>query len=143
LESWKATNTLFSIPELKATVMRFTDESWKLYTPFKVQLYKNGVLKDEQVVNTLGGTETITLTADSPEETVKIQNFGKIGTGLQEPEWDLLIFDEAHIFKVEGNIINEIQYDKDPYSYSNYWFGGWRTLLCSRNLWRRPRDAMA
>jgi len=114
-----------SIPELKVTVMQFTDESWKLYTPFKVQLYKNGVLKDEQVVNTLGGTETITLTGDSPEEIVKIQNLGKLGTGLGEPAFgDLIIFDEAHIFKVEGNIINEIQYDKDPYSFSNYWFGG-------------------
>jgi len=115
----------YSIPELKAAVMQFTDESWKLYTPFKIQLYKNGVLKDEQVVNTLGGTETITLTADSPEETVKVQNLGKLGTGLGEPVFgDLIIFDEAHIFKVEGNIINEIQYDKDPYSFSNYWFGG-------------------
>jgi len=106
-------------------VMQFTDESWKLYTPFKIQLYKNGVLKDEQVVNTLGGTETITLTADSPEETVKVQNLGKLGTGLGEPAFgDLIILDEAHIFKIEGNIINEIQYDKDPYSFSNYWFGG-------------------
>jgi len=114
-----------AIPELKATVMQFMDESWKLYTPFKVQLYKNGILKDEQVVNTLGGTETITLTADSPEETIKIQNLGKLGTGLGEPAFgDLIIFDEAHIFKIEGNIINEIQYDMDPYSYSNYWFGG-------------------
>ena len=115
----------YAIPGLNVTVMQFTDESWKLYTPFKIQLYKNGVLKDEQVVNTLGGTETITLTADSPEETVKVQNLGKLGTGLGEPAFgDLIIFDEAHIFKIEGNIINEIQYDKDPYSFSNYWFGG-------------------
>ena len=114
-----------AIPELKATVRQFTDESWKLHSPFKVQLYKNGVLKDEKVVDTLGGAETIILTADSPEETVKIQNLGKLGTGLGEPEFgDLIMFDYAHIFKIEGNIINEIQYDMDPYSYSNYWFGG-------------------
>jgi hypothetical protein len=114
-----------AIPELKATVMQFTDESWKLYTPFKVQLYKNGVLKDEKVINTLGGTETIILTEDSPEETVKVQNLGKLGTGLGEPAFgNIIMFDPAHIFKVEGNIINEIKYDMDDYSYSNYWFGG-------------------
>jgi len=114
-----------SIDELKVTVLQFTEESWKLYTPFKVQVYKNGVLKDEKTVNTVGGTETVILTGDSPEEDVKVQNLGKLGTGLGEPAFgDLVIFDPQHIFKIEGNILNEIEYDKDTYSYSNYWFGG-------------------
>jgi len=114
-----------SIGGLNVTVLQFTDESWKLYTPFKVQLYKNGELKAEKHVNTVGGTETVILIGNSPEEDVKIQNLGKLGTGLGEPAFgDLIVFDTAHIFKVEGNILAEIQYDKDPYSYSNYWFGG-------------------
>jgi len=113
-----------AVPELKATVLQFTTESWKLYTPFTIQLYKNGVLKDEKSVNTLGGTETVTLTADSGE-TLRVQNLGKLGTGLGEPQiGDVIVFDTAHIFKVEGNVLGEIQYDKDTYSYSRYWFGG-------------------
>jgi hypothetical protein len=113
-----------AIPELKVTVLQFTTESWKLYTPFTIQLYKNEVLKDEKHVNTLGGTETIILTAD-PGETLRVQNLGKLGTGLGEPDFgDVIKFDDAHIFKIEGNILAEIQYDKDTYSYSRYWFGG-------------------
>ena len=113
-----------AIPELKATVLQFTTESWKLYTPFRIQLYKNGVLKDEKSVNTLGGTETIILTAD-PGETLRVQNLGKLGTGLGEPRFgDVIKFDDAHIFKIQGNILAEIQYDVDTYSYSRYWFGG-------------------
>jgi len=113
-----------AVPELKATVLEFTIESWKLYTPFTIQLYKNGVLKDEKHVNTLGGTETIILMAD-PGETLRVQNLGKLGTGLGEPNFgDVVVFDAAHIFKVEGDIRNEISYDKSGYSFSNYWFGG-------------------
>jgi hypothetical protein len=114
-----------SIGGLNVSVLQFTDESWKLYTPFKVQLYKNGELKAEKYVNTVGGTETVILTGNFPEEDVKIQNLGKLGTGLGEPAFgNLIVLDTAHIFKVEGNILAEIKYDKDPYSYSNYWFGG-------------------
>ena len=114
-----------SINELDATVLRFTTESWKLYTPFKVQLYKNDVLKSEKYVNTLGGTAAIILTGDSSEEDLTVYNLGKIGTGIGEPSFgDVIVFDTAHIFKTEGNILNEIQYDMDDYSYSRYWFGG-------------------
>jgi hypothetical protein len=46
-------------------------------------------------------------------------------TGLGEPQiGDVIVFDTAHMFRVEGNVLNEIQYDKDTYSYSRYWFGG-------------------
>jgi len=118
----KLTDT--SIDGLNATVLQFTDESWKLHTPFKVQLYKNGELKAEKRFNTVGGTETVVLVIGSDEE-LKLQNLGKLGTGLGEPSFgDLIVFDTAHIFKVQGSILNEIQYDKDAYSYSRYWFGG-------------------
>ena len=118
----------FKIGAMKVRPLRFTLASWDLYTPFEVKLYKNNVLKETRTINTIGGTSTIVLEGDTADETVKIQNLGKIGTGLGEPGFgDLLVFGGgSHIFKVEGNIINEIKYDQDAYSFSR--------VLCSLSL---------
>ena len=121
----------------------FGSGSWVLHTPFKVDVYKNGVIVGSQEIDTVGGTGVYRIPA-SGEEFINILDLGKLGTGYGEPQWDdVLYFSENQIFvrsptadnllKNDGGqtpvaIMNNIIGTVNADCFSTYWYGGFRWM---------------
>jgi len=113
--------------------------SWTLHTPFKVDVYKEGVLLATQEIDTVGATGIYRIPA-SGEEFINIIDLGKLSTGYGEPQWDdILYFSENYIFVRSPTADILLKYDSgqipvgvygssilgvvDADCFSTYWYG--------------------
>jgi len=106
------------------TVYRFARDYWEAHTPFTVYVFKNDKLIGSQYVDTIGGTETVTIVNPSdPKEEIIITNLGKIGAAYQITLGKLALI-EGLTYAYKEEVVEKIlRYDSTSQSFSVYWFG--------------------
>jgi hypothetical protein len=116
-----------SIPKMDVSYNLWGEQYWELHTPFQIQVLKNGAVIVDQTVDTLGTTQTITLTnPNDAAEWLSIKDLGKLSSGYGEPQFgEIVMFSPTMIFHKTNSLMAAINYNSgSDYTYSNYWFGG-------------------
>ena len=133
------------VPAVNLQVYRFARDYWEAHTPFTISVYKDDKLIGSQFVDTVGGTETVTIVNPSdPKEQITITNLGKIGAAYQITLGRLALI-EGLTYAYDENVVEHIlRYDSTSDSFSCYWFGPptkdndynrWKDIGCPIGLW--------
>ena len=128
------------VPAKTLTVYRFTRDYWEAHTPFTIYVYKNDELIGSKYIDTIGGTETVTIeNPDDPKEKVIITNLGKIGAAYQLTLKNL-IFIESLTYAYDEDALSLLRYDQTSQSFSQYWFGSAKTVTEYGSAYNRWKD---
>ncbi|RLI47120.1 hypothetical protein DRO69_01385 [Candidatus Bathyarchaeota archaeon] len=128
------------VPAKTLTVYRFTRDYWEAHTPFTIYVYKNDKLIGSKYIDTIGGTETVTIeNPDDPKEKVIITNLGKIGAAYQLTLKNL-IFIESLTYAYDEDALSLLRYDQTSQSFSQYWFGPAKTVTEYGSAYNRWKD---
>ena len=129
------------VPAKYLTVYTFAAENWEAHTPFTIYVYKNGELIGSKYVDTVGGTETITIVNPSDSrERITITNLGKIGAAYQLALPRLALI-ESTTYAYDENVVDQIlKYDNTQLSFSCYWFGPPTTLMDGDTYYNRWKE---
>ena len=121
---WFGKDTDVYVSQKTLQVYRFTRGYWEAHTPFTVYVYKNDELIGSKYIDTVGGTETVTIVNPSdPKEKIIITNLGKIGAAYQITLSRLALIGGLTYAYDESVIERILRYDSTSDSFSCYWFG--------------------
>jgi len=137
-----------------------TTSDWILHTPFTIEAFVNGVSRGAKYIDSVGTTTTTVISAGQSEhwgtgvdDSIYVQDLGKIGSGYTMPNWySLEWFSKQYFFYRDSGVIHALT---NPYpigdgssasvgwmtgSYENtfayYWYGMGGTSTDYTGYWK-------
>jgi hypothetical protein len=124
-----------SVSALSMDYYNWGEATWRVYTPFTVSIYKDGVLVGQPMTLNAQGADTVQ-SVSTPEGAVRIENLGTLGGQYLAPSAPSQIailkgapyvYDWAQI----QSMVNGAQYDynhvgSSANNYDDYWYGALR-----------------